>query len=561
MRARLAAAVLVCVAGCTSAVATDPNPSNTPKASVLAVSPTSVAGTVGHQVTLTASVLDQSGHAMSGQTITWSSANTRIATVSSAGVVTLASVGSTNVSASADSLTTTVAVTVTAVPRATVASVGVTPASVSLPVGTSTTLSAVAKDSSGAIVSGAPITWTSSNTSVASVSASGVVSALAVGAAVITAASNNGMSGTSSVTVTSTAPTVASVTVSPTSSTIDVGKTVQLTATDKDAGGNIIAGQPVTWSSSNTSAATVSSSGLVSAAAAGTATITAKSGGKQGAASITVTAATGGPECANPKAGWIWCDDFETDRTSQYYEYSSGGGNFVRTAGAGLNGSTGMRAHYVSGAVDVGYLHVAVGATPSSYFKSVDAGTANYRELYWRVYVRYQSGWTGGGGGKLTRAVSIAKSDWSEAAFAHVWSGATGTNVNYLDIDPASGTDSIGNLVTQGYNDFAHMRWLGAVASTTPIFDAAHVGQWYCIEVHARMNDAGASNGVMQLYVNDQLQAQNTTMNWVGDFNAYGFNVVMLENYWNTGAVATENRDMDNFVVSTQPIGCGPTGG
>jgi hypothetical protein len=50
-------------------------------------------------------------------------------------------------------------------------------------------------------------------------------------------------------------------------------------------------------------------------------------------------------------------------------------------------------------------------------------------------------------------------------------------------------------------------------------------------------------------------------MNWVGDFTAYGFNVVMLENYWNKGAPRSEDRYIDNFVVSTQPIGCAPTGG
>ena len=71
---------------------------------------------------------------------------------------------------------------------------------------------------------------------------------------------------------------------------------MQLTATLKDASGNTLSGRTVTWSSSNTSVATVSSSGLVSAVTPGSATVTAASEGKTGTASITVTAPTGGSQ-------------------------------------------------------------------------------------------------------------------------------------------------------------------------------------------------------------------------------------------------------------------------
>jgi len=75
------------------------------------------------------------------------------------------------------------------------------------------------------------------------------------------------------------------------SSTLQVKQTAQATATLKDASGNVLSGQTVAWTSSNTSVATVSASGLVTAGAAGSATITATSGGKTGSAALTVTAA------------------------------------------------------------------------------------------------------------------------------------------------------------------------------------------------------------------------------------------------------------------------------
>src|SRR5207249_1341190 len=81
----------------------------------------------------------------------------------------------------------------------------------------------------------------------------------------------------------------ATVTLTPASATVNEGQTLQLTATPKDANGNPLVGRTVTWQSSNTSAATVNGSGLVSGVAAGSATITATSEGQSGTSAITVT--------------------------------------------------------------------------------------------------------------------------------------------------------------------------------------------------------------------------------------------------------------------------------
>src|SRR2546425_2223827 len=119
------------------------------------------------------------------------------------------------------------------------------------------------------------------------VSSSGLVTGKVAGTAMITATSE-GQSGTSTITVVHVP--VASVAVAPSSATAQVGSTVQLTATPKDAGGNPLTGRTVTWASGNTSVATVSPSGLVSGAAVGPATITATSEGQNGSSAITVVA-------------------------------------------------------------------------------------------------------------------------------------------------------------------------------------------------------------------------------------------------------------------------------
>jgi hypothetical protein len=82
---------------------------------------------------------------------------------------------------------------------------------------------------------------------------------------------------------------VASVAMSPASGSVQVGQVLQLTATPLDASGNVLGGRTVTWATSNAAVATVSGTGLVTAVAAGAATISAMSEGVQGMAAVTVT--------------------------------------------------------------------------------------------------------------------------------------------------------------------------------------------------------------------------------------------------------------------------------
>ncbi|HTA74824.1 MAG TPA: Ig-like domain-containing protein [Gemmatimonadaceae bacterium] len=257
--------------------------------SLLTISPTSFSGTVGQSKQLTATATNQNGQPITGATFTWASSNTQVASVDTSGNVTLVGVGSANISASSGGLTTSIPATATAA-SIHVATVSVNPSTVTLNPGNTAQLTAVAMDSLGNVLANQTVTWSSSNTSVATVSATGLLSAVTVGSAVISATAG-GKSGFANVAVVAASPaSVASVTVSPATASITAGKTVQLTATLKDSVGNVLGGRTVTWSSSNPSVATVSSNGVVTGVAAGTATISAASGGQQGSAQITVNA-------------------------------------------------------------------------------------------------------------------------------------------------------------------------------------------------------------------------------------------------------------------------------
>lgn len=133
------------------------------------------------------------------------------------------------------------------------------------------------------------VNWSSSNTSVATVN-NGLVSAKSAGTATITcrAADGSGKYATCKVTVESATVYVSSITLNKTSASLYVGETTQLTATVSPSSAT---NKSVSWTSDDTSVAMVSSTGLVTAKSAGTATITCKAkdgSGKQAMCNISV---------------------------------------------------------------------------------------------------------------------------------------------------------------------------------------------------------------------------------------------------------------------------------
>jgi trimeric autotransporter adhesin len=251
-----------------------------PVASV-ALIPNRVDVTVGATFQLSASALAADGTAMPDRPITWATSNPGAATVSASGLVTGVSTGTATITAASEGKTSTSAVTIG---PAAVARIDLNPATVSVQAGQTQQLTAVVKDARGNVLTGRTVVWTSDNTAVASVNG-GLVTTSKSGVATITA-SVGGVSGTATVTVNPGPP--ATVTVTAPSSSVQVGSTMQLTATALDSKGNDVLNQSFLWTSSNTTIATVSSSGVVTGKRSGNATIAAQVGGKSGSVQISV---------------------------------------------------------------------------------------------------------------------------------------------------------------------------------------------------------------------------------------------------------------------------------
>lgn len=241
---------------------------------------------VGEPAQLIAVVLDENGKPVAGKNVYWASLNKNVVDMAegNTGRVIARAPGTAQVGATSDDKTGFATVTVTGP----AVNVEVGPTAFSLPQGESRKLDVFVRDGLGSTIYNPTVAWSSSNTNVATVTAAGgVVTAVGVGSAQITASSEN-RSGSAQVTV--TAAPVATVEITPPSVSLAQNRTQQLSATLRDGAGNVLSGREIAWSSSAGTVAQVNGSGLVSARAQGTSVITATSEGRSGTVQVTVTA-------------------------------------------------------------------------------------------------------------------------------------------------------------------------------------------------------------------------------------------------------------------------------
>jgi uncharacterized protein YjdB len=261
------------------------SPTGPPRDTVASVEVTSPSPemAVGTTLQMAAVVKDENGAVLGGRAVTWSSVDTSIAVVGpNTGAVRALRPGHATIAASCEGRYGTVQVTVVGPP----ASVDITPQTASLVPGETRQFRAVVHDINGVELPGAAVTWNTSDASVVTVDANGRATAVSAGAAQVLAESNAKRNAAQ---VTVTPPPVAVVEVAPHDASVTVGQTVQLTATLKDAGGNVVKGRAVAWSSSAPGLLRVDQNGLATGVDTGTVTVSATSEGRVGSAAVSIT--------------------------------------------------------------------------------------------------------------------------------------------------------------------------------------------------------------------------------------------------------------------------------
>jgi plastocyanin len=238
-----------------------------------------------------ASALDARGHAVVGApTPVWTTSNPAVATIGTDGRATVSSSAASGDMASA--IATVGAVSSTSGGAMTVDPSAVYVETISVTASGSTSfsslnqtvqLSATATNPRlGDVTSSVTFAWSTGAPSVAGVSSAGLVTALGNGSAAVSA-SWNGVSGSITITVAQVVATVSVATQAGGSSASlsSLGETVQLVATAKDANGFTVAGATFAWTSDAPQVATVSSAGLVTAVANGSAHLVARATSNQ----------------------------------------------------------------------------------------------------------------------------------------------------------------------------------------------------------------------------------------------------------------------------------------
>jgi len=172
---------------------------------------------------------------------------------------------------------------------ASLVSLTVSPSSASVAAGLTQQFSATGKYSDGTSKNiTTSVAWTSSNSSVASISSSGLATGVTAGLSVIITATSGALSGTATLQVSS--KVLSSISVTPSPASLSVGHSQQFQATGKYSDGSTsVLNSGVVWSSSATNVATINATGLAQAIASGTTTISASLGSVRGNATLTVS--------------------------------------------------------------------------------------------------------------------------------------------------------------------------------------------------------------------------------------------------------------------------------
>jgi uncharacterized protein YjdB len=297
---------------------------------------------------------------------------------------------------------------------------------------------------------------------------------------------------------------VASIVVAPGSVTRDVGQQTQYSATLKDAGGNVLTGRTVTWSSSNLSVATVDPTGMANSVGAGTSNITASAEGKSSSSALTVNGGAT-PAWTGEPSGFIQMSDQPFDGLSTL------GWNVTANPLGLLSVKNDPTAPFSPSNVlefryPVGY---AGSAAPGTDYYSFPAQKEVYAGFYWQP--------------------------------SNPWENHSGSNINKM----AFWQSEIGNfpsyMVMYGPAPY-HIDVIVGSNHMNPNVNTTVItlGQWHKVEWHLKYATTPSSgDGIAEWWVDGVLQGRYTNVQTPND---RGFIEYQFSPTWGgVGGVKTEN--------------------
>ncbi|HXO33612.1 MAG TPA: Ig-like domain-containing protein [Candidatus Acidoferrales bacterium] len=268
-----------------------PGPSPSPSRSLvsIAITPANAALLLGalQHFTATGTYSDHSSEDIT-ESVTWSSSDISVASIAGGGLATALTLGSVTISATSGSVTGSTTVNVQ---PAVLSSITVRPVNKKIAPFTSQQFQAIGAYTDGSTHNvTALVSWTSSNTAVATIGGSGRAKAVSPGSTTITATLDS-ISGLTTLDVSNA--TIVSISVTPSGRTIAPSTRLTFAATGvfSDQTTQVITGD-CTWASDNHAVSTVGAGGTATAIGPGTANISATFNGVSGMAPLNISSAT-----------------------------------------------------------------------------------------------------------------------------------------------------------------------------------------------------------------------------------------------------------------------------
>ncbi len=254
--------------------------------------------------------------------------------------------------------------------------------------------------------------------------------------------------------------------------------------------------------------------------------------------------------CPEPlPEGWILCEDFE-DIADPLTHFPHFAGDGLSLDGPGFDSPTSLVITHQPNVNWSGSLQIRFGEGPEAI--NVAAPHEAFDEAWVRFRFRSGENWPVDGPGDLLSIEGVTGPASATTFLARVTADPFDTII-YTSAFTCINYD---DHACDGIMDWNDLYPVGSRPGSAEVFDPAVVESWHCVVMHARLNDAGQFNGVLETVVDDAMDTQMSDVDYRGVRDDFSFNRLSVTTYISDPQPEPMVRYIDDVVVSAVSIDC-----